>query len=88
VLAAALGRKPRMNLMPMQPGDVQATYADIEAIERDYGWRPTTTIERGCRSWWRGIGSTTARERRRERLNRRVGRLGRAVDDSSARVPA
>jgi UDP-glucuronate 4-epimerase len=56
VLADALGRKPRMNLMPMQPGDVQATYADIEAIERDYGWRPTTTIDEGLPklvAWYR-----------------------------------
>jgi UDP-glucuronate 4-epimerase len=47
VLAAALGRQPRMNLLPMQPGDVQATYADIDALQRDYGWRPTTTIDEG-----------------------------------------
>ena len=47
LLAAALGRKPQMNMMPMQPGDVQATYADISAIQRDYGWQPTTTIEEG-----------------------------------------
>ena len=56
VLADALGRKPRMNLMPMQPGDVQATYADIEAIQRDYGWRPTTTIDEGLPklvAWYR-----------------------------------
>jgi UDP-glucuronate 4-epimerase len=36
-----------MNLLPMQPGDVQATYADIDALQRDYGWRPTTTIDEG-----------------------------------------
>jgi len=56
VLAAALGRKPQMNLLPMQPGDVQATYADIEAIQRDYGWRPTTTIDEGLPklvAWYR-----------------------------------
>ncbi len=56
VLAAALGRQPRMNMMPMQPGDVQATYADIDALQRDYGWRPTTTIEQGLPklvAWYR-----------------------------------
>jgi UDP-glucuronate 4-epimerase len=45
-----------MNLLPMQPGDVQATYADIEALQRDYGWRPTTTIDEGLPrlvAWYR-----------------------------------
>jgi len=47
VLSAALGRQPQMNLLPMQPGDVHATFADISALQRDYGWEPTTTIEDG-----------------------------------------
>ncbi len=56
VLSAALGRKPRMNMLPMQPGDVHATYADIGALQRDYGWRPTTSIEEGLPrfvAWYR-----------------------------------
>ncbi len=31
----------------MQPGDVHSTYADISALQRDYGWQPTTSIEEG-----------------------------------------
>jgi UDP-glucuronate 4-epimerase len=57
VLAAALGRAPRMNMLPMQPGDVHATYADIGALQRDYGWQPTTAIEQGLPrmvAWYRG----------------------------------
>jgi UDP-glucuronate 4-epimerase len=57
VLAEALGRAPRMNMLPMQPGDVHATYADIGALQRDYGWQPTTTIEQGLPrmvAWYRG----------------------------------
>jgi UDP-glucuronate 4-epimerase len=47
VLSAALERKPQMNLLPMQPGDVHSTCADIGAIEQEYGWLPTTTIDEG-----------------------------------------
>ena len=34
-------------MLPMQPGDVHKTYADIEAIRRDVGYEPTTAIEVG-----------------------------------------
>jgi UDP-glucuronate 4-epimerase len=47
VLAGALARTPQMNLLPMQQGDVQTTYADIGDLQRDYGWTPTTSIETG-----------------------------------------
>jgi UDP-glucuronate 4-epimerase len=56
VLASALGAKPSMNLLPMQPGDVYSTYADISEIQQEYGWAPTTTIEQGLPnlvSWYR-----------------------------------
>jgi UDP-glucuronate 4-epimerase len=43
----ALGRPAQKILEPMQPGDVQATYADIEASRRDLGFEPTTPIEVG-----------------------------------------
>ena len=36
-------------LVPMQPGDVPVTYADSEALERDYGFRPTIGIREGLR---------------------------------------
>lgn len=47
VLEDAIGRKAETELLPMQPGDVKDTYADISAIERDLGYRPTTPIDRG-----------------------------------------
>jgi len=47
VLEQALGRKADMRLEPMQPGDVPATYADIEASRRDLGFDPKTPIAVG-----------------------------------------
>ena len=35
----------------MQPGDVPATYADLSAIQRDLGFRPTTPIDVGIPLW-------------------------------------
>jgi UDP-glucuronate 4-epimerase len=56
VLEDALGRKAQANLLPMQPGDVPATYADITALTRDTGYAPRTTIEVGVprfAAWFR-----------------------------------
>lgn len=47
VLEDALGRKAERNLLPMQAGDVHATYADITALTRDTGYTPHTPIEIG-----------------------------------------
>jgi UDP-glucuronate 4-epimerase len=47
VLAAVLGRKPVMEMLPMQPGDVPATYADIDRIRAKLGFEPTTPISEG-----------------------------------------
>ncbi|MFC0204574.1 NAD-dependent epimerase/dehydratase family protein [Novosphingobium soli] len=47
VLEDACGRKARLNLLPMQPGDVPATYADIAALTRATGYAPATRIEDG-----------------------------------------
>ena len=46
-LERALGRKAEMKLEPVQPGDVPATYADIEASRRDLGFEPSTPISVG-----------------------------------------
>jgi UDP-glucuronate 4-epimerase len=56
VLARALGRAPSMNLLPMQAGDVLTSYADTTPLERDFGWRSTTTIDQGLPrfvAWYR-----------------------------------
>lgn len=51
-----LGKKVRMNLLPIQPGDVPKTYADIDDLMRDVDFRPSTSIEDGIRhfvAWYR-----------------------------------
>jgi UDP-glucuronate 4-epimerase len=47
VLESALGKTAQIVLEPMQPGDVPATYADIESSRRDLGFEPTTPIREG-----------------------------------------
>ena len=47
LLEEACGRKAELDLLPMQPGDVHKTFADISAIARDLGYAPTTCIEDG-----------------------------------------
>jgi UDP-glucuronate 4-epimerase len=47
ILEDACGRKAEKTLMPMQPGDVRDTYADISAIQRDLGFQPSTKIDVG-----------------------------------------
>ncbi|HZF42368.1 MAG TPA: GDP-mannose 4,6-dehydratase [Sphingomonadaceae bacterium] len=57
ILEDACGRKAERRLMPMQAGDVPDTFADISAIERHLGYRPTTTIAQGVPrfvDWYRG----------------------------------
>ena len=56
LLEGHLGRKAERRLLPMQAGDVPATYADISDLERDVGFRPATPIEVGVQrfvQWWR-----------------------------------
>ena len=56
VLEQALGREAVKEMLPMQPGDVLATYADIGDLTRDVGFRPQTSIEDGIRefvAWYR-----------------------------------
>jgi len=47
LLEEATGRKAVLDFKPMQPGDVKDTFADISAIQRDLGFRPTTSIDEG-----------------------------------------
>jgi len=47
LIEEACGRKAEKVLMPMQPGDVRDTYADISAIQNDLGFQPTTSIDEG-----------------------------------------
>jgi len=55
-LERCLGRKAKLDLMPMQPGDVPSTMADVSSLERATGFRPKTTIEEGIAAfvkWYR-----------------------------------
>lgn len=47
LIEEAIGKKAEVEFLPMQPGDVQSTYADIEASQRDLGFEPTTPIDVG-----------------------------------------
>src|SRR5690554_6274090 len=47
ILEDCLGRKAEKNLLPMQPGDVPATYADVDALKEDVGYKPATRVEDG-----------------------------------------
>ena len=57
LIEQCLGRKAVMNLLPLQVGDVPATWADIEDLARDVGYRPTTPVEVGIKrfvEWYLG----------------------------------
>ena len=57
VLEGCLGKKAERNLLPMQAGDVPATYADIDDLMKSTDFRPSTPIEVGIQrfvSWYRG----------------------------------
>jgi UDP-glucuronate 4-epimerase len=56
VLEEAVGRPAVKRMLPMQPGDVPATYADVDDLTRAVGFRPATPIEEGVRrfvAWYR-----------------------------------
>ena len=56
LLEEACGRKAEIDFQPIQPGDVPATYANIDAIRSDLGYEPTTSIEVGVPNfvrWYR-----------------------------------
>jgi len=47
IIEECLGKKAQKNLLPMQPGDVPATYANIDDLMKDVGFKPSTTLEEG-----------------------------------------
>ena len=51
VLENCLNKKAKKNLLPMQAGDVPATYADVDDLIRDVGFKPSTTIEEGIKKF-------------------------------------
>ncbi|MFC5568935.1 NAD-dependent epimerase [Lysobacter yangpyeongensis] len=56
VLERCLGRRAERRLLPMQPGDVPDTWADVDALHRDVGYSPSTPVEEGVArfvEWYR-----------------------------------
>ena len=56
VIEKALGKTAQKNLLPMQPGDVLCTYADVDELIKDVGFKPATPIEDGIHrfvQWYR-----------------------------------
>lgn len=56
VIEQALGKEAKKNYLPMQPGDVQTTYADVDELMHDVGFKPDTPIEQGIAQfvqWYR-----------------------------------
>ncbi len=51
VLEECLGKKAEKNFMPMQPGDVPATYANVDDLVKDFNYKPDTTLEYGVRKF-------------------------------------
>ncbi len=56
-LELALDRKAEIEMLPLQPGDVPDTFADVSDLADQFGYRPTTPVEQGIKnfvSWYRG----------------------------------
>ena len=70
LLEKEFGRTAIKEMLPMQPGDVPATYADIEDLARDIGFKPSTTIEDGIARF-----SKWFREYCKEQQSNRAGRV-------------
>lgn len=50
-LEKSFGKIARKEMLPMQPGDVQTTFADVSKLQRDFGYRPSTSIKKGIREF-------------------------------------
>jgi UDP-glucuronate 4-epimerase len=60
VLQNCLGKKAELNLLPLQPGDVPDTYADVSDLVKDVGYKPNTSVEDGIAQfvqWYRSFYS-------------------------------
>jgi UDP-glucuronate 4-epimerase len=61
-LEKCLGKKADKNMLPLQPGDVPATYADVSDLVQDLGYRPNTLLEDGIRNfveWYKDFYKVT-----------------------------
>ena len=56
IIEDTIGKKAEKTYLDLQPGDVKATYADIDDLMRDVGFKPSTPLETGVRNfveWYR-----------------------------------
>jgi UDP-glucuronate 4-epimerase len=61
LLETCLGKKAQLELVQAQPGDVQETWADCSDMERDFRYRPQTSLEQGLQrfvAWFREFYSS------------------------------
>jgi UDP-glucuronate 4-epimerase len=68
ILEKLLGKKAELDLLPAQPGEVPVTYADVSAMQRDFGYRPRTDLASGLKrfvDWFRRYHERPAQKRRR-----------------------
>lgn len=66
VIEQTLGKTAQKNFLPMQPGDVPTTYADVADLMRDVGFQPSTPIETGIArfvEWYRSYYGSSERQR-------------------------
>jgi UDP-glucuronate 4-epimerase len=62
VLEDCIGKKASLNMLPMQSGDVRATFANVDALQEAVGYKPSTSIETGLQrfvDWYRQYYSET-----------------------------
>ena len=62
-LGESLGVEPKLNLLPMQAGDVVKTMADTNALKKDFSYQPTVSIEEGTRlfaNWYKSYFGFTS----------------------------
>lgn len=65
-IEAVTGRKARMKLTGMQPGDVVETYADTTQLQHDFGYKPSTDVQEGIArlyAWMKACPASAAAER-------------------------
>jgi UDP-glucuronate 4-epimerase len=56
VIEEELGRCAEKEFLPLQPGDVPDSFADVTELARDFGYKPSTPVEEGVKrfvSWYR-----------------------------------
>ena len=50
-LEKALGKKAKMNMLPLQPGDVPDTYANVDALVKNFNYKPKISVDEGVNNF-------------------------------------